>query len=145
MSVVSLRYCFFFFFKQKTAYEMRISDWSSDVCSSDLADCHHRHFLRRNRQFRDAPRLHGKRRSADPADGEAAGGQGRAEHHLYLRIPAACRRDGDRDATLVRRADALWPLYALQRDGVQLDPPKAAMDGARGVSDARKGVCRGRS
>src|SRR3546814_6009748 len=35
-------YCFqlsadvFFFFKQKTAYEMRISDWSSDVCSSDL-------------------------------------------------------------------------------------------------------------
>src|SRR3546814_8844821 len=29
----------FFFFKQKTAYEMRISDWSSDVCSSDL---HHR-------------------------------------------------------------------------------------------------------
>src|SRR3546814_1130460 len=29
-------HCFFFFFKQKTAYEMRISDWSSDVCSSDL-------------------------------------------------------------------------------------------------------------
>src|SRR3546814_2195701 len=29
-------YVFFFFFKQKTAYEMRISDWSSDVCSSDL-------------------------------------------------------------------------------------------------------------
>src|SRR3546814_5703073 len=31
-----------FFFKQKTAYEMRISDWSSDVCSSDLR----RHYLR---------------------------------------------------------------------------------------------------
>src|SRR3546814_5296143 len=29
-------YLCFFFFKQKTAYEMRISDWSSDVCSSDL-------------------------------------------------------------------------------------------------------------
>src|SRR3546814_9584081 len=28
----------FFFFKQKTAYEMHISDWSSDVCSSDLLD-----------------------------------------------------------------------------------------------------------
>src|SRR5881628_1671681 len=28
--------CFFFFFKQKTAYEMSVSDWSSDVCSSDL-------------------------------------------------------------------------------------------------------------
>src|SRR3546814_4969702 len=31
---------FVFFFKQKTAYEMRISDWSSDVCSSDLEDLH---------------------------------------------------------------------------------------------------------
>src|SRR3546814_3869856 len=30
--------CFFLFFKQKTAYEMRISDWSSDVCSSDLSN-----------------------------------------------------------------------------------------------------------
>src|SRR3546814_4444756 len=33
----SVFFLFFFFFKQKTAYEMRISDWSSDVCSSDLA------------------------------------------------------------------------------------------------------------
>src|SRR3546814_7240945 len=31
-----LLFFLFFFFKQKTAYEMRISDWSSDVCSSDL-------------------------------------------------------------------------------------------------------------
>src|SRR3546814_1514862 len=37
---------FVFFFKQKTAYEMRISDWSSDVCSSDLVD-HHRAVLER--------------------------------------------------------------------------------------------------
>src|SRR3546814_19670040 len=35
MSAVLLLYGFFFF-KQKTAYELRISDWSSDVCSSDL-------------------------------------------------------------------------------------------------------------
>src|SRR3546814_4192527 len=39
-SDVSIFWCvvvvLFFFFKQKTAYEMRISDWSSDVCSSDL-------------------------------------------------------------------------------------------------------------
>src|SRR3546814_9023948 len=35
--VVTVYACsLFFFFKQKTAYEMRISDWSSDVCSSDL-------------------------------------------------------------------------------------------------------------
>src|SRR3546814_17984426 len=31
---------FVFFFKQKTAYEMRISDWSSDVCSSDVVEQH---------------------------------------------------------------------------------------------------------
>src|SRR3546814_20304197 len=43
MVLTLARYCqfmlsdFFFFFKQKTAYEMRISDWSSDVCSSDLS------------------------------------------------------------------------------------------------------------
>src|SRR3546814_2316462 len=36
VSVFVLGIVFFFFFKQKTAYEMRISDWSSDVCSSDL-------------------------------------------------------------------------------------------------------------
>src|SRR3546814_4770697 len=34
--MVVLVFGLFFFFKQKTAYEMRISDWSSDVCSSDL-------------------------------------------------------------------------------------------------------------
>src|SRR3546814_20701741 len=36
--MIGLRGCVFFFFKQKTAYEMRISDWSSDVCSSDLRE-----------------------------------------------------------------------------------------------------------
>src|SRR3546814_3713623 len=36
LEVVFCFLCFIFFFKQKTAYELRISDWSSDVCSSDL-------------------------------------------------------------------------------------------------------------
>src|SRR3546814_3956822 len=36
IAVDVIRYVVFFFFKQKTAYELRISDWSSDVCSSDL-------------------------------------------------------------------------------------------------------------
>src|SRR3546814_5752141 len=36
MCICRVMYIYFFFFKQKTAYEMRISDWSSDVCSSDL-------------------------------------------------------------------------------------------------------------
>src|SRR3546814_5672024 len=37
--------CYILFFKQKTAYEMRISDWSSDVCSSDLDDHAELHLL----------------------------------------------------------------------------------------------------
>src|SRR3546814_7777482 len=53
-----LRVCCCFFFKQKTAYEMRISDWSSDVCSSDLpglvgtgaaAEARHADFPKRGR------------------------------------------------------------------------------------------------
>src|SRR3546814_5399604 len=50
-----------FFFKQKTAYEMRISDWSSDVCSSDLMRGgksgdrrHHRHHLAQRQHGFDA-------------------------------------------------------------------------------------------
>src|SRR3546814_6279109 len=41
--------CLVFFFKQKTAYEMRIRDWSSDVCSSDLADFHRLRLLQQQR------------------------------------------------------------------------------------------------
>src|SRR3546814_2909573 len=45
---------FVFFFKQKTAYEMRISDWSSDVCSSDLDRLHRlTPFFVRNADHRD--------------------------------------------------------------------------------------------
>src|SRR3546814_5309 len=55
-------FLFFFFFKQKTAYEMRISDWSSDVCSSDLPV---RRCGRRRRGNRYHPgRLQGSRRPA---------------------------------------------------------------------------------
>src|SRR3546814_1026923 len=51
----------FFFFKQKTAYEMRISDWSSDVCSSDLLAANQAQRLARYlaalRQINGAPPL----------------------------------------------------------------------------------------
>src|SRR3546814_7284025 len=49
----------FFFFKQKTAYEMRISDWSSDVCSSDL-----------RRQRRPYPAAARRRRLRHPVRGD---------------------------------------------------------------------------
>src|SRR3546814_4380449 len=56
---------FFFFFKQKTAYEMHISDWSSDVCSSDL--------------LAGLPRCAFQQAQRGGADGDdpAAGGTGR--------------------------------------------------------------------
>src|SRR3546814_14690989 len=64
--------CFFFFFKQKTAYEMRISDWSSDVCSSDLfhrlavpQQPHHLHQLDVEARPSPGQRLH---RGDDPLD-----------------------------------------------------------------------------
>src|SRR3546814_9360729 len=65
-----------FFFKQKTAYEMRISDWSSDVCSSDLGE-----------EIED---LAGMRpvRQVEPADETAAclgAGRGPALHVLRMR------------------------------------------------------------
>src|SRR3546814_4874057 len=43
--IAVLSFILFIFFKQKTAYEMRISDWSSDVCSSDLDDRQRRAFI----------------------------------------------------------------------------------------------------
>src|SRR3546814_3716918 len=56
-SSVSLVYFFFFCFKQKTAYEMRISDWSSDVCSSDLCPeyAHPSALAFRHRRERQSP------------------------------------------------------------------------------------------
>src|SRR3546814_2334125 len=63
---------FFFFFKQKTAYEMRISDWSSDVCSSDLPGDGHAAEVRFgivHRDRRQVAQVHGE--SARQSDEEA--------------------------------------------------------------------------
>src|SRR3546814_6229763 len=65
----------FFFFKQKTAYEMRISDWSSDVCSSDL--------FRRRRQMGARPRLRGRDPDLLPMVGRCD--QGSACRRSYAR------------------------------------------------------------
>src|SRR3546814_11849066 len=70
---------FFFFFKQKTAYEMRISDWSSDVCSSDLASWRRRRSepaaLERVGVRTTYPRssLHGAQRRSNPSFARAPG------------------------------------------------------------------------
>src|SRR3546814_4684000 len=79
----------FFFFKQKTAYEMRISDWSSDVCSSDLQLLHHAADRRGRqmepRQLRDRPRTH----RADDRFSESRGGGHRRDIAKIGR--ASCR------------------------------------------------------
>src|SRR3546814_15421290 len=58
-----------FFFKQKTAYEMRISDWSSDVCSSDLGDGAFEHEIIDG----DAAGVVARQRQRDCAAGTLAG------------------------------------------------------------------------
>src|SRR3546814_5510981 len=89
----------FFFFKQKTAYEMRISDWSSDVCSSDLLDfagtpsgTREQDDLRLLQLGHLAPRV--ERRVIEVADGRAdspfAANQ-RADIRLHKIGRASCR------------------------------------------------------
>src|SRR3546814_3632264 len=74
----------FFFFKQKTAYEMRISDWSSDVCSSDLLTegiqlLHRDHGRRRGAVIQHGERVRGalRGRHPDPRIHDTAGRAGR--------------------------------------------------------------------
>src|SRR3546814_14206572 len=98
--------CVFFFFKQKTAYEMRISDWSSDVCSSDLI----RAAPRRgpspaSGSRRGGGRVRGRFRTSG-RDGTLAGSR-RLSRLVALRVPAAAasrqgaaRRSGDRKSVV---------------------------------------------
>src|SRR3546814_4470308 len=92
---------FFFFFKQKTAYEMRISDWSSDVCSSDLAGQGHR--------FAIAPH----ETTGEPA---LADGAEQADHHEgqadLARPPAEARSEERRGGEeCVRTCRSRWSPY----------------------------------
>src|SRR3546814_7972099 len=57
----------FFFFKQKTAYEMRISDWSSDVCSSDLCGNSWREGQAGTAGYKSMTRIGSPRESRDPS------------------------------------------------------------------------------
>src|SRR3546814_5390064 len=85
----------FFFFKQKTAYEMRISDWSSDVCSSDLSrvrplcgpftlPCRHSRLWTASpgQRFSDIPDRHGPVHASDRhVGGGKPNGRSRSEEH----------------------------------------------------------------
>src|SRR3546814_10424589 len=94
LSIYTVIYSFFFF-KQKTAYEMRISDWSSDVCSSDLDA--------RKKEPEDAGSSW-KIRGARPAGGKRAG-----VDRLFARRDArrTDRRRGRRRGRLDRKSTRL--------------------------------------
>src|SRR3546814_4649688 len=79
---------FFFFFKLKTAYEMRISDWSSDVCSSDLHERMRRSAGQGRRRDRDREGLESLRlrqRRHEAASRRAAGVRSRYRDAVPLR------------------------------------------------------------
>src|SRR3546814_4673724 len=76
--------CLFFFFKQKTAYEMRISDWSSDVCSSDLASAR----VARAR----AESARGRLRGLPRGHSAAARGSAEAQPAGVVAVPAGVAR-----------------------------------------------------
>src|SRR3546814_3975208 len=91
----------FFFFRQKTAYEMRISDWSSDVCSSDLSQT--------GRTHPPAARLCRRRNHARRSRAGAVNGGGRAQERPGCRWHVvgqdhACQRALERNGR-ARRAD----------------------------------------
>src|SRR3546814_1578022 len=83
--LLRLGFCCFLIFKQKTAYEMRISDWSSDVCSSDLGRTAPR--TRRRARVRLPPHLDGTT-PARPVGSPLL--PPRAEHR-HPRIAGRCR------------------------------------------------------
>src|SRR3546814_6229716 len=125
--MVLLRFflCIIFFFKQKTAYEMRISDWSSDVCSSDLIagraaarglssvgagpDASHRRDggdFRARRDFRDLRRCRG----VDAAGPLFRQGRRPGSHPCDIGRARAAEPDAVRGAPAALSQDRLRPL-----------------------------------
>src|SRR3546814_11981247 len=129
----------FFFFKQKTAYEMRISDWSSDVCSSDLPRTRHEarpraRAPRRAHRYRSPPRLpptsrrrgrHANRRQADRGRRQAAEDTGirRTDrksvakgNSMSVSVEHGCRRSNkDMKYESTNRACTILQPYTLKK------------------------------
>src|SRR3546814_18525311 len=97
-----------FFFKQKTAYEMRISDWSSDVCSSDLIG--KRHPVGREQQSQFAPEIiSGNTERHRPLDSQRQRGGGDADprrHHAEAAVVAVAAQRKARPDPMTREEAA---------------------------------------
>src|SRR3546814_1243090 len=92
----------FFFFKQKTAYEMRISDWSSDVCSSDLKPAKLHEFVHLERSsgaFLEGAEADATDRHPNQPEHIAAAGR---QHPAYLAISPFGQHDLNPTRTAVR-------------------------------------------
>src|SRR3546814_18854935 len=118
----------YFFFTQKTAYEMRISDWSSDVCSSDLEARPHRAHLEADHAGTDDDHL-----AWHLVQGERAG---RGDHLLFVGLDTRQRRrlraGGDEDALGLER---------LLAAGLQLHRHLAGGRDQIGRASCRERVC----
>src|SRR3546814_5249618 len=129
--LVHLVSCFgvFFFFKQKTAYEMRISDWSSDVCSSDL-----RRLVRLSRSVVSGDH----RRDLSPgdvADGRAVErkrrcrravrDQGRAQRIRRLHRPRPRTRSDEHTSELQSLMRISYAVFCLKKN---ITPPVSMHD-----------------
>src|SRR3546814_9839456 len=122
-----------FFFKQKTAYEVRISDWSSDVCSSDLRG-RRRHRQGRHRLRRPHPRRaaqHLREAPQGPALTPASNG---VRHHSTRPGGGTLRRSPYQERKLrseERRVrtecfstcSSRWSPYHLTKNTIQLSKP----------------------
>src|SRR3546814_5832970 len=96
-----------FFFKQKTAYEMRISDWSSDVCSSDLR-------YESQGRFSAAP---SRRVPASAARRADSAGRGRRHRRSHTPAAAARCRCADRESSVgCRSEEHTSELQSLMRN-----------------------------
>src|SRR3546814_231487 len=132
----------YFFFKQKTAYEMRISDWSSDVCSSDLMDDQPRGLVDHDQMLvlehhveRDRLRLVMRGRRLGHVDRETL-----ARDRLARRIAHRDAIDPQHQPARYQRLDALARQVGQRLGQRPIETPAIGGPGDLGVDDGNTPV-----
>src|SRR3546814_19735591 len=125
----------FFFFKQKTAYEMRISDWSSDVCSSDLP-----HDVGALPTDRPATRLHRHIVGAGPGDEHPRAGLDRQDAAVVFQQNQRLGDSFARHRQMLGRADRLHGAAVDMAFGKQPELVFAAQNAAHRLRSEERRV-----